>query len=113
MIRITSAVLAVLATAGLAAAGPNGQDSGRHESPGTSSSPPHVRSSGLTMELMNGLPLTRDGWPYRVPAYQPYFYSGAYPNYSFNAAYSYPHPFGLGGYSPPRAGRYYHSSWYW
>jgi hypothetical protein len=59
------------------------------------------------MELLNGLPRTPNAGPiYQPYFYQPYPYFGGYPSYSFNPAYSFPHPLRLGGYSPPRAGGY-------
>jgi len=99
---------------------PDNQDPtarGTHEQ---SLSQPHRPSSGLTLELLNGLPPYRNAGVAPVyPVYQPYIYrpylsGGVYPYYStvrpFN---SYAYPFGLGGYSPPRAGGRYGFGWYW
>lgn len=125
MFRLASGLLTVLAFADLVAADPRGQTSsprgtqeargsqetrGSHESRATPRA--HVPSSGLTLELMNGLPPTRRCYPSRGPVYQPYYYQ-PYPSYPFNSAYSYPHPYGLGGYYLPMAGGYVYGGWGW
>jgi len=104
MICIAPCVLALAMSTNLAAAGPNGQEpikGGNQDTRGSHETPPPARpyipSSGLTLELMNGLPLTRTP----APTYQVYYYQ-PYPAYGFNAAYNWQRPFGLGGYSPPR-----------
>ena len=80
----------------------------------------HIRSSGLTLEMMNGLPPTRNWYVPVNRVYQPVYYT--YPQYPYaglNAPYSISnpyrinaYPYGLGGYNPPRPGRYVPSVWF-
>ena len=72
-------------------------------------------SSGFTLDKLNGLPMVRT--PSAGPVYQPNLYRPypyyAYPSYSSSSAYSYPHPYGLGGYYPPRGGGYSGWGFWW
>ncbi|MBN9117591.1 MAG: hypothetical protein J0I06_00185 [Planctomycetes bacterium] len=110
MIPAAIYVFALFATDPSIAQAPRNPDvtsRGSHESVAP---PRHVPSSGLTLEMLHGLPPTRDAWfqpQPQVSVYQTYI--GVYP-YSYPYSYSY----GLGGYRPPMTGGYYRpwASWW-
>lgn len=134
MIRISSCVLALLVSANLAVAGPNGQNpptrgsqeghnsfmalvAGNVPTVTPSSQEPSTRGSQehnptpQTKRQSAGFTLDKlQGLPMvRTPAVSQMYLYQPYSYYgvypySFNSAYSYPHSYGLGGYYPPGAG---------
>jgi hypothetical protein len=108
VIRTACCVFALYLSAGRSLADPPAQEPPTRGSQETTPAPKaHVPSVGLTMEMLNGLPRTRTPVPtYQSYYYQPYAAYGGYPAYGYNAAFSWPHPFGMGGYYPQRVGGY-------